>query len=57
MMTILVHKYMRKGPHILSKMQKQPRTLKPTVEVETLLPITNAEGRDINPQDVLIPPR
>ena len=37
------------------QMQKQPETLKPTVEVESPLPVTNVEGRVTLHQSVPIP--
>ena len=55
MMSIKVPRNVRKGPHMHKQMQKQPGTLKPTVEVETPLPVTNAEGRVTLHQSVLIP--
>ena len=47
MMMIRVRTDTMKGPHIHKQMQKQPVPLKPTVGVETPLPVTNVEGRDI----------
>ena len=55
MMRIKVPMNMRKGPHMHTWMQKQPRILKPTVEVEILLPAPNMEGMDIYHQTVPTP--
>ena len=58
MMMIIVSKDMRKRPNMHKKMQKQPRRLKQTVKVETLvLHVTNVEGRVVQHQNILIPSR